>query len=298
MDIFLHYILPPLVGAAIGYVTNWIAVKMLFRPLYPKYLGKWRLPFTPGIIPRRKDALAQAIGKAVGEELLTKEDIRRAFCGEEKKAALVGKLTDGLYAAAENSVAGLAATLFESESFEEKKAALSERVAEKTVEALPELRIGDTVAEAAGKAVLEKIKGSPLGIFVGENTVRTLANSMSGKIDAYLAEHGKEKLLPVVRRQVDALAETPVEGLLQSAGIERAEMEKIVSGIYERALLPAIGEAAASFDVAKEVEKKIEEMDVKELEKLCLSVMKKELNAITWLGGLIGLLLGVVNIFL
>lgn len=39
-------------------------------------------------------------------------------------------------------------------------------------------------------------------------------------------------------------------------------------------------------------------MDVKELEKLCLSVMKKELNAITWLGGLIGLILGVVNIFL
>lgn len=25
MDIFLHYILPPLVGAAIGYITNWIS---------------------------------------------------------------------------------------------------------------------------------------------------------------------------------------------------------------------------------------------------------------------------------
>ena len=81
MDIFLHYILPPLVGAAIGYITNWIAVKMLFRPLYPKYIGKWRLPFTPGIIPRRKDALAKAIGRAVGEELWTKEDIRERADG-------------------------------------------------------------------------------------------------------------------------------------------------------------------------------------------------------------------------
>lgn len=91
MDIFLHYILPPLVGAAIGYITNWIAVKMLFRPLYPKYIGKWRLPFTPGIIPRRKDALAKAIGRAVGEELLTKEDIQKAFCGEEKRSAVVSR---------------------------------------------------------------------------------------------------------------------------------------------------------------------------------------------------------------
>jgi hypothetical protein len=63
-------------------------------------------------------------------------------------------------------------------------------------------------------------------------------------------------------------------------------------------LLPAIGEAAAAFDVSAEVEKKISSMDVKELEKLCLSVMKKELNAITWLGGLIGFVFGLVNIFL
>lgn len=48
MDIFLHYILPPLVGAAIGYITNWIAVKMLFRPLYPKYIGKWAPALYPG----------------------------------------------------------------------------------------------------------------------------------------------------------------------------------------------------------------------------------------------------------
>ena len=104
MDIFLHYILPPLVGAAIGYITNWIAVKMLFRPLYPKYIGKWRLPFTPGIIPRRKDALAKAIGRAVGEELLTKEDIQKAFCGEEKRSAVVSGLTDGVMGAAEKNM--------------------------------------------------------------------------------------------------------------------------------------------------------------------------------------------------
>ncbi len=43
--------LRPLIGAAIGYVTNWIAVKMLFRPLKPIKFGKLVLPFTPRNYP-------------------------------------------------------------------------------------------------------------------------------------------------------------------------------------------------------------------------------------------------------
>ena len=42
----------PVIGAVIGYVTNLIAVKMLFYPINPVYIGKFRLPFTPGIIAR------------------------------------------------------------------------------------------------------------------------------------------------------------------------------------------------------------------------------------------------------
>lgn len=298
MDIFLHYILPPLVGAAIGYITNWIAVKMLFRPLYPKYIGKRRLPFTPGIIPRRKDSLARAIGKAVGEELLTKEDLQRAFCGEEKRAAAVTKLTDSIMAAAEKSIRDLSENMVSSQIFEEKKADLAKNVSEKVTLVLPEMHIGDTIAEVAGNAVLEKVKASPLGMFVSENTVRSVAQSMAGRIDEYLALHGKEKLLPAVKKEIDSLAEAPIESLLRDVGMEREFVEKAVGTLYDKALLPAIGEAAAAFDISSEVEKKIGQMDVKELEKLCLSVMKKELNAITWLGGLIGLVLGIVNIFL
>ena len=135
-------------------------------------------------------------------------------------------------------------------------------------------------------------------MFVGEGTVRSVAQSMAGRIDEYLALHGKEKLLPAVTKEIDSLAEAPIENLLQGVGLGRESVEKAIGTLYDKALLPAIGEAAASFDIPSEVEKKIGMMDVKELEKLCLSVMKKELNAITWLGGLIGLILGVVNIFL
>lgn len=64
-----------LVGAVIGYVTNWVAIRMLFRPLYEKKLLGLHVPFTPGVIPRGKTRLAKGIGDAVGGMLLTEEKV-------------------------------------------------------------------------------------------------------------------------------------------------------------------------------------------------------------------------------
>ena len=50
----LHIILPIIVGGIIGYCTNYIAIKMMFRPHKAVYIGKFKLPFTPGIIPKIK----------------------------------------------------------------------------------------------------------------------------------------------------------------------------------------------------------------------------------------------------
>lgn len=73
MDFFRTWILPPLIGAVIGYFTNWLAIKMLFRPLKPVMLGSWKLPFTPGILPRERERLSISIGETVSRELLTRE---------------------------------------------------------------------------------------------------------------------------------------------------------------------------------------------------------------------------------
>ena len=64
MDTFLtvlSWATPPIVGALIGYATNKIASKMLFWPLEPKYLVRWRIPLTPGVIPRNREDLAAAL---------------------------------------------------------------------------------------------------------------------------------------------------------------------------------------------------------------------------------------------
>ncbi|WP_026700469.1 DUF445 domain-containing protein [Salibacterium aidingense] len=63
------------IGAIIGGVTNSLAIKMLFRPYKAVYIGKWRLPFTPGLIPKRRGELAEQMGKMVVNHLLTPERI-------------------------------------------------------------------------------------------------------------------------------------------------------------------------------------------------------------------------------
>ena len=76
MNDILIWALPPMAGAIIGYVTNAIAIKMLFRPLREIRLFGLRLPFTPGILPRERRKLADSIGRMVEQELLTSEVIR------------------------------------------------------------------------------------------------------------------------------------------------------------------------------------------------------------------------------
>lgn len=68
-------LVPVLVGAVIGYITNYLAIRMLFRPLETKYLFGKPLPFTPGLIPKERDRLAARTGQAVKAYLLTEEAV-------------------------------------------------------------------------------------------------------------------------------------------------------------------------------------------------------------------------------
>jgi uncharacterized membrane protein YheB (UPF0754 family) len=78
----LTYAAPPLLGALIGYLTNKVAIRMLFRPLNPWYIFGKRVPMTPGIIPSKRHELAENIGNMVGEKLLTATDIGTALSAE------------------------------------------------------------------------------------------------------------------------------------------------------------------------------------------------------------------------
>ncbi|MFC7320166.1 DUF445 domain-containing protein [Halobacillus campisalis] len=83
MNAIVLIILMMVIGAAIGGVTNSLAIKMLFRPYKAIYIGKYRLPFTPGLIPKRQPELAKQLGRMVVEHLLTAEGLKRKIEGQE-----------------------------------------------------------------------------------------------------------------------------------------------------------------------------------------------------------------------
>lgn len=76
------YIIGSIIGAIIGYITNWLAIKMLFRPHKEMRVGKFKVPFTPGVIPKEKSRIAKSVGESIGQHLLTKETITKSLCSE------------------------------------------------------------------------------------------------------------------------------------------------------------------------------------------------------------------------
>ena len=90
-------ILTLIISACIGYATNFIAVKMLFRPLKPVFIKGKQLPFTPGIIPKGKPRLAKALGNAVSSILLTDEDIHKALVNDTTKKKVSAEICSTIF---------------------------------------------------------------------------------------------------------------------------------------------------------------------------------------------------------
>ncbi len=84
----------PCIGAFIGYLTNVVAIRMLFRPLRAWHFFGVRVPMTPGVIPSKRHDLAVNIGEMVGRHLLTSKDIGAAISDEpfqEHLASLIDR---------------------------------------------------------------------------------------------------------------------------------------------------------------------------------------------------------------
>lgn len=86
------WVLPPLIGSIIGYFTNWLAIKMLFRPYKAIRVLGVKLPFTPGILPRERERLAQSLGDTVAQELLTPQVIKTRIQSPEIRATAEGAI--------------------------------------------------------------------------------------------------------------------------------------------------------------------------------------------------------------
>ena len=111
LTIILNWVLPLVWGGLIGYLTNALAIRMLFRPLTRKHLFGIPVPLTPGIIPRRRGELARSIGRMVARDLLSTETLRERLDSEAFGRALQEQFRNVRETIARKPLADLAAAV-------------------------------------------------------------------------------------------------------------------------------------------------------------------------------------------
>ncbi|GAA4821058.1 DUF445 family protein [Algivirga pacifica] len=74
-----------------GLGTNWLAIRMVFRPYNAKYFMGIRIPFTPGIMAKNKQNFADQMGKFVGKELLNEASVGEGLQRKLQEAAPIVK---------------------------------------------------------------------------------------------------------------------------------------------------------------------------------------------------------------
>lgn len=98
----MRIIVPMIVGGIIGYITNWLAIKMLFRPHNEVRILGIKVPFTPGLIPKERYRVSNSIGQSVGENLLSPSVITNALSTPENSKNIKAYIRSNIYKLREN----------------------------------------------------------------------------------------------------------------------------------------------------------------------------------------------------
>ena len=288
----------PLIGAVIGYFTNYIAVKMLFHPLKPGKIGGKVLPFTPGIIPKGKPRLAKALGKAVGEKLFTHEDLKAMLLSREIKESVLDSAVKGIQEVqnSQDSLETFMEQYIDTEDYEHMRGQLEKLLTEKITQGLEKLDVGRIIAEEGAKEVKEKFQGSMVSMFLKDDLIKSIAAPIGDKVGEYIKENGRDKIRPLVVGEIAAAESRPICQWFEHIPLGEEKIRQLADRLYTRIAEEKAGDLAEKFQIAQVVEEKVNCMDVAEVEEILLGVMKKELNAVVNLGALIGFVIGLLNL--
>ena len=174
----------PLIGAVIGYATNWVAVKMLFRPQKEVRLFGRRLPFTPGVIPKGKERLARAVGRAVEEKLLTREVLQEVLLSEEKKEVVRKAAADMLerQKMSQETLREAAERITSEEKTEHFLERAEETVTDMIYDKVLQKNVGEIIADKVLEIAKEKLKDSMFGMMLGGSLLEPIARQVEEKI--------------------------------------------------------------------------------------------------------------------
>lgn len=169
------YIIGALIGAVIGYITNWLAIKMLFRPREAKYIFGMKLPFTPGLIPKEKSRIANKVGETVGTHLLNSDSLSKALKDDKIKAKFNEVAKEKI-----NQVINSNSTLEESlkntlgENYYALKGSMIDNIAKTILESIQEEEFKNKVKFYIVDSIKERLNKNPEKIidFINSNKFR------------------------------------------------------------------------------------------------------------------------------
>lgn len=294
MELFQVWIAPIALGAIIGYFTNYLAIKMLFRPKRAWYLGKHRVPFTPGIIPKNKDRLARAVGQAVGEKLLTRSDIKEQLLHGAVRRAFVDTAVNELQGA-QMSLHALAQDAIGETSYQTVKTALVDYICDRVKDGFSKLDLEQLLCNGS-RTLLQK--GNSLSLFLNENTMQTFAPPIAQAMRDYVDQNGETLLKPVIMQEVEQIGAQSTKDLTSHFRLNEAFVHDMLDHIYEHVVREKADTVLENFDISLLVEQRILQMDTDQIEELVMSVMERELKAVISLGALLGALIGAWNILI
>lgn len=294
------YAMIPLVGAVIGYVTNWIAVKMLFFPYYEKRFLGHRLPFTPGVIPKGKARLAKAAGEVIEQQLLTEDVLSPVLLSEDLKEKMMEAVQHWIdqQKSSEESLRDTALHAMSQDS-------LNELVAD-TEDDITDLICGKIIAMEPAKLLADKFEeeakkrlaDSMMGMFLGGSFL----DKVKVQVEEAAQEYIDENLHGLIRYQVESES-VRIQNMNYGEVAAKIEMRgpdipEFIWKTYENFIRGQLPNVLKTLQFSVIVEDRINSMDIEQLEEIVLYIMKKELGAVINIGALIGLVLGLFNVMI
>jgi uncharacterized membrane protein YheB (UPF0754 family) len=314
MKTILLYAVPPVIGAAIGFVTNVIAIKMLFRPLREIRVFGIRLPFTPGILPRQRGELAQSIGSMVERELFTPDILRQRLDREDVRAkikGMVSELTGKVLSSAPGSLLGEENGFFldrvEQKAQEQYPAAASALV---NYLRRPEIhREMESRGHVFLRAAIMKLNVFQRFFISVAQYDSTLSRQMPLIIDDLIDTIGslledpaiKNKLLSAVKNYLQGLLGNREKSIGEILGVgndDKQKMDEYLSGKLLSVLNEQIEKLLETINVKNMVSERIDSLDMIRVERIILDVMANNFKWIDIFGAILGFFIGSVQVFL
>ncbi|MDU1307349.1 MAG: DUF445 family protein [Clostridium perfringens] len=263
------YIIGALIGAVIGYITNWLAIKMLFRPREAKYIFGMKLPFTPGLIPKEKSRIANKVGETVGTHLLNSDSLSKALKDDKIKAkfnevakekinqiinrnstlenSLKNTLGENYYALNGNMIDNIAKTILESIQEEEFKNKVKFYIVDSIKERLnkePEKIIDFINSNKFREVIINTLEEEKTRDIIGKALLKEVKTL--GKEDLTIEEVIPENIKPYIEEYVKSQKDTLVD-IIKNLLRDDEVSHKIKSAINDN--IPSIVSMFLSGDV-------------------------------------------------